>query len=282
MNRVVYALCLVAAGLLTAPSAHGQVIRGTVVEAGTNRPLRDVSIALLTTDGRAMVTTVSDSTGSFWMRAARFGSFRIRAERIGMTDVTTQPLEITDGATEIVLRMAETAVPLEPLTVAARGVDAELGPLRGYYERMRWNQRAGIGRFITRDAIELRNPGNISDMLRELPRITVTRARGTGQFVTVRGGGRAGECNPALFIDGTRINRRDRAYVDEYVRPADVEGVEVYVGLAQLPGAYHDENGCGVILVWTRRGTDSGSPMTWRRALVGVGILGLILFLTNR
>jgi hypothetical protein len=281
MNRVVYASCLMAVGLLAAQPARAQVIRGTVLEAETNRPLRDVSISLLSADGRPMVRTVSDTTGAFWMRAARFGSFRISAELIGMTDVTTEPLEITEGATEIVLRMAETAVPLEPLTVEARGADAALGPLRGYYERMRWNQRAGIGRFITRDAIELRNPGNISDMLREMPRVTVSRARGTGPFVTVRGGGRGGECNPALFIDGTRINRRDRAYVDEYIRPADVEGVEVYVGLAQLPGAYHDENGCGVILVWTRRGTEGGTPMNWRRALVGAGILGLILLITN-
>jgi hypothetical protein len=281
MTRHAIVVALAVASAAAGRPADAQVVTGRVVESVSNRPLRDVSVMLLSAEGRVLVRSVSDSSGLFWMRAPRFGAFRLTAEHIGMVPVTTEPLALSEGATEVVLRMAETAVPLDPLTVEARGRAADLGPLRGYYERMLWNQRAGVGRFITRDEIEARGPGNISDMLREVPRLSVTRARGTGPFVTVRGGGRGGECTPALFVDGTRVNRRDRAYVDELVRPHDVEGIEIYTGLAQMPGIYHDENNCGVLLIWTRRSPDGGAPMTFRRALAGVGLLALILLLTR-
>jgi hypothetical protein len=279
MRRSVYiaVLAVAAGGGMAAQPVRAQDVAGRVLEAGTNRPLHDVSVALVTPEGRTLVRTASDTAGAFRLRAPRFGTFRLHAEIIGMTTVSTEPFEVSEGVMEVVLRMSETAVPLDPLTVEARGSAADLGVLQGYYERMRWNERAGVGRFITRDAIDARGPGSMSDMLREIPRLSVHRARGTGAFVTARSP--RGECHPALFIDGMRVNRRDRAYVDDMIQPADVEGVEIYVGLAQLPGVYHDDTGCGVLLVWTRRAPDGGTPMTWRRALVAAGLVGVIFLL---
>jgi hypothetical protein len=279
MTRSLLVAVLAAAAGSTAwvPTAAAQVVTGRVLEAGSSRPLHEVAVTLTSQEGRVLARAATDTSGGFWLRAPRFGEFRLNAELIGMTAVTTHPIDVSDGATHVLLRMAVAAVPLEPLTVEARGGDADLGMLRGYYERMFWYGRSGTGRFITRDAIDARDPGNISDMLREFPRLSVSHARGTGAFITVRGAG--GQCHPALFVDGLRVNRRDRAYIDEMVRPGEVEGVEVYVGLAQLPGIYHDESGCGVLLVWTRRAPDGGSPMSWGRALAGVGILTLILLL---
>jgi hypothetical protein len=270
-------LACAAGSTMAVQPVHAQDVAGRVLEAGTSRPLHDVSIALVTTEGRPVVRTATDSAGAFRLRAPRFGTFRLHAEIIGMTTVSTDPFEVSEGVMEVVLRMAETAVPLDPLTVEARGSAADLGVLQGYYERMRWNERAGIGRFITRDAIEARGPGSMSDMLREIPRLSVHRARGVGAFVTARSP--RGECHPALFIDGMRVNRRDRAYIDDMVQPGDVEGVEIYVGLAQLPGIYHDDTGCGVLLVWTRRAPDGGTPMTWRRVVVATGIVAAMFLL---
>ncbi|HSJ24611.1 MAG TPA: carboxypeptidase regulatory-like domain-containing protein [Longimicrobiales bacterium] len=258
-------------------SAEAQVVTGRVVDEVSGAPLMDAQVALHVAGGRRVAGTVTDSAGEFRLQAPRFGSFALVASMLGMETVHTDPFEVESGTLTVVLRMSTSAVPLEPLTVEVRSGYANLGFLAGYYERMAWNRRVGVGRFITRDAIDARNPLDMSDMLRELPRVTVNRARGTGAFVTMRAG--RGECTPALYVDGVRTNRRERAYVDEIVRPMDVEGVEVYVGLAQLPGSYHDENMCGVVLVWTRRSSEDGRPFSWRRALVAGGIIGVIMLL---
>jgi hypothetical protein len=271
------ALLLVSTLLTLASPARGQIVTGTVVEDPSGHTLADVEVRLFTTAGRVVASAVTDSAGTFRLQAPRFGEFRLQARMLGMADVATDPFTVQAGAMEVVLRMAAEAVPLEPLTVAARGREADLGFLTGYYQRMEWNSRAGIGRFITRDAIDARNPVNVSDMLREIPRVQVLRGRGGGSYVAMRNA--RGECTPALYVDGMRANRRDRAFIDEFVRPGDVEGVEVYVGLAQLPGEYHDENHCGVLLVWTRRTAEDGRPFTWRRALIGAGLFGGVLLL---
>jgi len=275
MSRLSAALCFALAVLLTGagqPPLHGQIVAGYVVDDAMGTRLADVEVSLRNTAGRIVRTAVTDTAGAFELQAPRFGEFTLVASMLGMTTVATESFAVEAGTMKVVLRMAAEAVPLEPLTVEARGGYAALGMLAGYYERMQWNSRAGIGRFITRDAIDLRNPVDMSDMLREIPRVGVNRARGTGAFVTMRGA--RGECTPALYIDGARANRRDRAYMDEMVRPMDVEGVEVYVGLAQLPGEYFDENHCGVLLVWTRRAPHEGRPFSWRRAAVALGIVG--------
>lgn len=279
MRRLTLAALVSVAALAAIPasSAHAQVVTGRVVDISSGASLADAEVALHLAGGRRVAGTVTDTAGEFRLQAPRFGSFTLVASMLGMQTVTTAPFDVESGTVTVVLRMSASAVPLEPLTVEARSAQADVGFLRGYYDRMEWNRRVGVGRFITRDAIDARNPLDMSDMLRELPRVTVNRARGTGAYVTMRAG--RGECTPALYVDGVRTNRRERAFIDEIVRPMDVEGVEVYVGMAQLPGSYHDENLCGVVLVWTRRTSEGGRPFSWRRALVAGGIVGAVLML---
>ena len=38
----------------------------------------------------------------------------------------------------------------------------------------------------------------------------------------------------------------------EFLSPVSIEGIEVYVG-EKIPIEYAGANGCGVILVWTKR-----------------------------
>jgi hypothetical protein len=46
------------------------------------------------------------------------------------------------------------------------------------------------------------------------------------------------------------------ASVDGLVIPAEVEAVEVYDGPGSLPAEFGGSNaGCGVVVIWTRRGT---------------------------
>jgi hypothetical protein len=279
MNRIFRTVVPLLLAAIVAPAANAQVVTGRVLDAGSDAPLAEVQVRLETVEGRGVSSAVTDTAGAFAVQAPRFGQFVLVAGMAGMATVSTEPSAVEAGTTEVVLRMAVEAVPLEPLTVEARGRPADLGLLTGYYDRMQWNERVGVGRFITRDVIDARNPVDMSDMLREIPRVSVSRARGTGAFVTMRGA--RGDCTPALFVDGARANRRDRAYVDEMVRPMDVEGVEVYVGMAQLPGEYMDENHCGVLLVWTRRTAEGGRPFSWRRIAAAAALVGGITLIVR-
>jgi hypothetical protein len=61
---------------------------------------------------------------------------------------------------------------------------------------------------------------------------------------------RNGGCSPNIYIDGNLVDNRDL----DTSRPEVVEGIEVYIG-ALIPIQYKTMTDCGVILIWTRRGS---------------------------
>jgi hypothetical protein len=273
---------IVAAALLGHGEDHlaAQVVHGTVMHAGTRFPIQDVAITLRTREGRVLVTTVTDTAGSFRVHSPRTGSYEIVGERIGFTTVKA-PLTVNiSEQVEIELRMDVTAVALEPLMVKARE-HYNLGMLAGYYERMQRNERLGVGTFLTRDQIRERQAIDTADLLRVTPRIVVNNDRsGLGPFITLRSG--LGECHPRVFLNGTLANRNDRAYVDGIIQPEDLEGVEIYQGYTELPGIYHDVSGCGVILLWTNRGDGPGArPFNWKRVVGALGLAALVVLIAR-
>lgn len=280
MRLVRSAVALLGLLVIVAARTDAQVVHGKVVQAGTDRALQDVAVSLRQ-DGRVIVQSVTDTSGTFWVQAPRIGRYEIVAERIGYTTVKDALLLQLSEQVEVSLQLDVAAVPLEPVTVKVRSF-YDLGMLTEFYERMARNERLGVGRFITRDQIDERQALDVGDLLREFAPVNVHRQRTSSAFVTLRGG-IAGECHPRVYLNGTMANRNDRAYVDELVSPGDLEGVEIYRGLAQLPGIYHDVSGCGVILLWTRRIADGeGRPFSWKRVVGALGAAGLILFVIVR
>jgi hypothetical protein len=280
MRRELGAVLMGAALLLSAATqATAQLVTGRVVGAGTDAGLRDVAISLRTDDGHLLAGATSDTAGEFRMRAPRFGTFEVFAELIGYRGVRA-PVDIRLGEqVEVRIVMDVAAVALEPITVRSRA-PWDMGRLGEFYERMERNRLAGIGHFMTRDRIDTRGAFEISELLQDLPRVAAVRdARGSHvTFREPRGG-----CTPAVFINGVLANRNERAYIDELLRPHDLEGVEVYQGLARLPGRYHDETGCGVIGLWTRAElAGEGRPFSWRRVALATGIAIVIVFLFAR
>lgn len=266
-------------------SAEAQVVRGTVVAETGGAPLRDVTVRLLFLDGRVAAGAVTDSLGAFRFLAPRLGRFLLSAQRLGLAPVETPPIEVRlSEEVEVSLRVAEQAIPLEPLLVQAR-TPIQLGPLAGYFQRADERLRAGSGLILSRDEIQERQALDVADLLRDMPRVRVVE-RGGGRLpaIVFVGGGR--ECTPKVFLDGIHQNRGgaagSAAVVDEVVRPHDLEGVEVYRGLSETPGEYYDEGHCGAILLWTRRDAEGGGPLSWTRMLFGVvGALVLALVVTR-
>ena len=95
-------------------------------------------------------------------------------------------------------------------------------------------RREGNGYFFNREEIEDKTPVRFSDILRGVPGLRVTPdPHFFGNTVeAVRSTG-FGTCNPVLYMDGMLMDRTVR--LDNVVNWRQVDGVEVYVGPAQIP-----------------------------------------------
>ncbi|HEY8468640.1 MAG TPA: carboxypeptidase-like regulatory domain-containing protein [Longimicrobiales bacterium] len=260
--RSVAAAGLALALALTNGPAAAQVLRGRVLDAVTGEGVPSAEVVLSDSTGGVAGSALADSAGLFRIRLAAPGSYGLRVRSLGYHPLEVDSISI--GASEevvVVLRLGLDAVPIQGFEITGRSRFYQ-GRLEEFYERMARNKRAGIGRFLVREEIEERPVTYATDLLYAFPSVSI---QGQERLVVLRRQGR--ECVPLLYLDGVPINRRGGWSLDEFVRADEVEGIEFYAGFAQGPGEYHDQTGCGVILVWTRRTLDDGRPFTWRRLL---------------
>src|SRR5688572_32626170 len=83
----------------------GQVIRGTVVEQGSERPIVAATITLIDEKGAVAASAIADSTGRFVLRPPRAGKYWARAQQLGYVATLSPAIEFTDTSTpEITIR----------------------------------------------------------------------------------------------------------------------------------------------------------------------------------
>lgn len=225
-------------------SAAGQTIRGILLGEETGQPVAMGLVALLD-DSARVGSARTDSAGTFLLTAARAGPYRLRAERLGYQTATSPPLTLGKGDTLTVEFLLSTEVVLlEPVVVKGRSRRSHL--LAGFYERL---GRGSSGAFMTREEIEERHPSSTTDLFWRFPGVRLAPSRrGGGKSILVRG-----DCVPTVFVDGLRM-RLFGGTVDDFIRPEDLEGVELYRSAAEAPAEYGGlRAGCAVILFWTRR-----------------------------
>jgi hypothetical protein len=281
MKAALFAAGALAALLAIGSPVEAQIVKGRVVMAGTQTPLVDVSVKLRAADGRILASALTNDAGEFRLHSSRITEATILAERIGLQPITTSAVQVAlSQVIDVQIEMSETAVPLDPLTVRARE-HFDIGPLSGYFERVQRHERMGFGHVLTRDQVQERDAIDVADLLREVPRIAVVQAPGRGQHVMFRGGAQ-GQCTPRVYINGVYANRNSLAYIDELVRPSELEGIEIYRGLAEMPGEFYDDSHCGVILIWTRRDAEGGRPFAWKRVLLTIGGIAAVSFVLFR
>lgn len=263
-----------------------QVVRGRAIDASSRRPIVGVAVSAEDASGALIATSLTDSVGRFFLGVTDPGDYVIRALHIGYQEVASRPLVLLVGDVIVMeIRLDERAIPIDPIVVTERQ-RFDIGALQNFYTRMDRMQAAGLGQFITRSQIESRSPNQITDMLQMMHGIFTVPINGrpTSDAVLMRKGG--SPCVPALFIDGVRLMRTlgtvELYSIDDYVAPADVEGVEIYRGFSEMPGDLHDDSGCGVVSVYTRRGIREGRKNTTTRTLLAIGVsllsLGMIVF----
>lgn len=265
---------VLAFALVSAPAPlSSQTVIGRVLDATAGTPVLAASVALVDSAGGDVAGALTDSAGTFFVRAAKPGTYSFRVERVGYARQATEPFGMVQGEeVHLTIELGVLAVELTPLRVTERYEGrAWLGE---FYGRMHGEGRAGVGRFIARDRLE--RAVSLVSVLVMVPRLHTTADHTGDRHVVIGSGWRT--CVPAIYLNGLRVSdQRFRVPIDRIVSVQELEGIEIYRSAHELPPAYHRPGDCGAILAWTRADIDPSGEQSLRKLLIGVGGL-LALF----
>jgi hypothetical protein len=226
-------------GLGSALASQTGSITGNMIKAVGGGAIEGGRVELVGTRYNATTST----RGEFAFRDLAPGKYTIQASAIGFAKLSAE-LEVKANETlEVEFQAQLESVRLADLVVKE-------GP-RLPPEFVRRSQEGG-GRYMSRAEIE-RRPGaaNVSDLLRTFPGVRVNCRRSPCTFTFTRA---TRNCPPAFFLDGVETESMALA-----LQPArEVDGIEVYSGLAELPPELRGRSGtCGAFVVWTRTPPDA-------------------------
>jgi hypothetical protein len=241
-------------------------------------PARTQQVAAESRDGdRFLVVHVTDSSTGTGVADAEVwvGGTRASTDSVGNAllplrhdreTVVVRRLGYGDERREVSAGPASLEVALDPAPVALGRVEARSRalpmspPLRRFYERM----EHGRGSFVTREQIDRRKPRRLTDLFREIPGVRVAATpRGDRLMMTgatpamyrVDPRWEAGDCPVQYFLDGVSY-QPDFAGVPNDVRPDEVEGIEVYRRLSEVPVEFRRPGAeCGVVVIWLKERT---------------------------
>jgi hypothetical protein len=242
-----------------------------VIVEGDTAGVSGAELTLSDSTGVPLARVQSSESGDFRLPAPRAGRFVIRASRIGFAAIEAEAILREEEAIEVEIRMAEEAIPLEPILVVARR-EIKHGTLDQFYDRMARNKQRGKGHFLTREQIEARRGLELGLILQTIPGVW---AQGRDHYpVLANPSARGGVfCTPEFFLDGMPMlsGFRNLDYLD-------MEGIEVYRGYSEsVDGEF--PNRCGQIFLWRR--TDWGNPITWERTFMALGLGSILLALAS-
>jgi hypothetical protein len=241
------ALLPVAAG----PTAAQSIVMGQVVDDETEQAIVTVDIRLIDANGVTRVRGLSDNRGNFRMEVPDSGTYQLSARRVGYAPVLADSIWIAEqDQLELMIRLSPSAVALQAVTVVAQ---RSAVPLRitQFRERADLNQRMGVGRIYMREDLDRLRPNSPQEIL-------------DGVIWTAR-------CAPEVLLDGLPVDGRITSLAYD-----EVEGIEIYRGINQIPQEYYRYGMCGLAMVWTRTDPPGMRPFSWWRAAVGAGLLALI------
>ena len=214
--------------------AQTQLLAG-VVKDSLGTPIGAAAVSI----GAEVTRTEGD--GTFVIALPRADSITVSVRRLGFQQVTftLSTAEAAGNTIEVVMHFF--AQSLSAVEVQEREFRA-MTILRNFDER----RENGLGVYLSREYIESRNTSRLADLLRNQRGVVIGRG---GDIRFARQGGRA--CVPDVYVDGQFTPGLPLSAVF----PADVEGIELYSGLSQLPAEFMRAGrfNCGALVLWTRR-----------------------------
>ncbi len=230
----------------------------------------------------AQSTTSTRADGNFVLGRAGAEERVVEVRALGHRP-TRLNVRLTEGrTTRIGVALGSTVPVLTAARVTARrSVTAGARAMLAGFERRR---AAGAGRFVTRADIDRRRASTTTGLIGLVPGVRLVP--GAGQFAppqiaiarTLTGPLTNATCRTAVFVDGVRFatgpmtltglppeqqGRGGRGAfaeatgqsLDALLRPEELHGIEVHASLATAPPEFAaPDAGCGIVLIWTRRG----------------------------
>ena len=221
---------------------------GTVIAGAT--------VVVIGTDSRAQ----ADELGGFTLRDVSAGPRIVEAQAVGYPPGRAQATVRPGLAQRVEIVMGDSIAVLDPVTVEGR---SEPYLARVGFERRR---KAAQGHFL--DTTDVKSAGAVQfeEVFRMVPGVRL-RPNGSSYLVELqRGQGQifnpalANYCPPAYFIDGVYFPLPPIQTPSLPLVPEEVLAIEVYSNIFSAPPQYQRmDSGCGVILVWTKRGVPNRS-----------------------
>jgi TonB-linked SusC/RagA family outer membrane protein len=252
MSRFRWLFAMVAMAALPAmlsAQATG-VIRGTVVDASTERPLQGAQVFVAGTS----LGSLSDAAGRFTISNAPAGTHTLRVQLLGFSAGEQRVTVAAGQVATVTFRMASSAIALEGLVVTGvSGGGTERAKVPFTVSRVDASQMP-VQAVNPLSQLQGRVPGaNIA---------SISGRPGVAPSVILRGptsinaAGRGQE--PLYIVDGVVLGS---SIAD--INPADIESVEVVKGAAAST-LYGSRAAAGVISITTRRGSLDGIRFTAR------------------
>jgi hypothetical protein len=263
---------LIAPGRLVAQAE----LQGRVLAETARRPIANATVAVLTLGLR----TVTDSLGRFRLSTIPRGEHVVVTSALGFRPDSTRTAFDGDETlvSDVVLKPAVNELPT--VAVRAPAPPARLDKMAAFEER----KALGIGHFIDSEELEKEKHRMLGDILASrVPGVTVhhggfskswvasSRTTSVGKCAMCRvsktevltladiAAGARLACYLDVYVDGTAVYSSSSTQVPLFdvneMQTNEIEGVEVYTGLGQIPARYNKTSGgCGVMLIWLRDG----------------------------
>jgi hypothetical protein len=248
------------------PAVRLARIQGRVVEEASGTGVEAATIELRGTDR----VQISGEGGRFAFDRIPPGEYVLAVDHLAFAAVTV-PIAITeaDAVYQVEIRLAPEAIALEPLVVEVRRAGIQ-GTVR---DRIEWMELVGLGTSFDRAAIDASGAVRVSHLVARIPGVQLRTIPGRTFGSELRLVSQQ-DCGPSVYIDGIRSPLLG-GNVDDMVSLGEVESVEVYRRLSELPGEFADDEArrCGAVVIATRRGWQPGEVFGWRRMVVLAGFV---------
>ncbi|MDF1505782.1 carboxypeptidase regulatory-like domain-containing protein, partial [Roseisolibacter sp. H3M3-2] len=220
-------------------------LRG-VVTGADGKPRAGAQI-VLADQGR---DTRSGGDGAFVLDSLAAGTFVVEARSVGRAPARRAVDLRGRGVTTLSLALAERAATLDRVLVA--GERRRAPTLLDEFAARRL--RGAGGHFVGPAELERMVVTRTTDVLRTVPGVVLRTGFGAlgswRQEIRMRGG-----CAPRVLVDGFFADTSAYRQLDQLVPMSAVAAIEVYPsGLVPAQWGGTDVQGCGVVMLWTRRG----------------------------
>jgi hypothetical protein len=230
-------------------SATPQTVFRGRVHTSDGRPLANASVAI----PRSGSVSRTDEAGRFELSLAPVGTQRVDVRHLGYA-ATSRVVDFVAGrATSADVTLVSVKQLMDTVRIVAERVyDVDSN---GFQKR----RKTGLGHYFGPEDVERLHVVHTSDLFYRVPSVRI-RGEGLDRIVVMRNFFINGECEPTVYIDGVRVSEMDVSDIDSWVPPEDLAGLEVYNSPERAPMEFTTLQGCGALVLWTRRGVRQRRP----------------------